>query len=203
MKNLAMTGLTMLLVGAGAQADLVTYQNLGTLGYADPANPGHAYFERAEQVSNIVQHSNYTDCVAPTSIPAEEASSYLIWKAAAADGMKIDSLNVWLYFSGDAQNSGHIKVSYSTSLGGSWTEIGDAYVPGAYAWYDGTSSATGLNAGTYYIKCEIDATWVNHAGNANLWWKGFSLTGNEAVVPEPISMTFLGLGALFFLRRRK
>jgi hypothetical protein len=204
MKKAMMVGVVVLMWSvAMVQAGVVNYYSFGTLGSSDPANPGHSYFEQAEQVNYVIQGNPYSDCAVATTSVGEGGLANLIWKVQAADGMKIDSLDLGLVFSGDGQNSGQILASYSTSLNGPWTQIVDASVPSAYGWYDQTTSISGLNASTYYIKCDVLPTWVNHTGSANMWWKGFALSGNESVIPEPVTLTLLGMGAVMTLRRRK
>jgi hypothetical protein len=189
-------GMVLRAVAAGSDTSLVTshsysplqtqdvsYYSFGTLGNSDPANPGHSYFEQAEQVNYMVQGNPYDDCAVAISCVSEGGLSNLIWKVQAAAGMKIDSLNVRLIFSGEAQDSGRIRASYSASLDGPWTEIVNASVPSAYGWYDQTTSAGDLAESLYYVKCEVLPTWVNHEGSANMWWKGFVLTGTESSIP--------------------
>jgi hypothetical protein len=182
MKNITMIGAAFMLLASVVLADEVTYYSLGTLGASDSDNAGHCYFEKATQVNSMVQGNPYSDCVVPTSSISEGGLSNLIWKVQAVDGKKIVNLNVRMVFSGDSTVN-HIKVTYSTSLNGPWTQIVDAYVPGAYSWYDQMTSVSGLNIETCYVRCEVLATWVNHQGSANIWWKGFTLTGTE-MLPE-------------------
>jgi hypothetical protein len=182
----------------------VTYYGISRLGLTDP-NTGNAYFKGAYEVNGIVNNDPCSDCISATQSEGEGGMASLIWQVKPADGMKVSSLSVGLDFQGDATNSGHIQVSYSTAPDGPWTQIVDAYVPGSYVWYNQTTTASvSGEADIYYVKCAVLPSWTNHAGNSNMWWRGFTLAGEETAVPEPVSMVLLGIGTVgIMLRRRK
>ena len=90
-----------------------------------------------------------------------------------------------------------------TDAVGTATDIGD------YAMGLGNTSSFGptvitfdvVSNGTNPIVLQMDATTLGTGGNTGGWfgYNGMELT----VVPEPSSLALLGLGGLFFLRRRR
>lgn len=124
-----------------------------------------------------------------------------------------------------------VQESFGVSLTGTWTldgltgDIGYAYiyiVPAPFAFPQGSCSATGIpatwtgdislvqnGAVLYEISfmgtgtVSFSGVWYSDEGVGYLQGADASLTGEAQIVPEPGTLTLLGIGSVFGIRLRR